>query len=139
MPLPTDVWHGNPTLGGMFGNRRPDLIYGESPGLVYEIKPSGSEAAGAAQLQDYLGTPGANAITGDSFTIFRGAPSLTLDSHWFPGRTTYTFAPSGYDGVVTYTVNQQTIFQQVLQAFRQRPVGGPSPLPLPVPGFVPIR
>src|SRR5262249_41120886 len=59
------VWSGNSPLDGLFGGGRPDLIYNSAPYQVYEIKPVGSEAAGAAQLQGYLDSPGANGIVGD--------------------------------------------------------------------------
>lgn len=89
-------------LDGLFGSERPDLIYGESPLSVYEIKPTGSDAAGYAQLQEYLNTSGANAVAGSSLLIFKGNPSLTLEANGFVGRTTYTYTP----GVVTYTVDR---------------------------------
>ena len=129
-----DLWSGNTTWDGLFGTGRPDLVYaGTNPLSVYEIKPDGSAAAGAAQLQRYLNTADEDAVAGDFFHIFRGAPSLTFSSQWFLGRTTYTYTPSSYLGVVTYTVDNQSVFQDISQAFRQRPVGAPSPLPLPPP------
>jgi RHS repeat-associated protein len=127
------LWSGNTTFGGLFGSGRPDLIYGLDPMEVFEIKPAESVAAGAIQLQGYLNTAGGTAAAGSFSSIFNGAPSLTLESSWFFGRTTYTFAPSQYPGVVGYTVNNRSVFEDIAQAFRQRPSGAPSPLPLPAP------
>ena len=123
-----DVWSGNTAFGGLFGDGRPDLIYDEMPREVYEIKPEGSEMAGATQLLGYLNTAGSQAIAGDFDLIFGGASSLTLSGGWF-GEATYTYGPSAYSGVVTYTVNQTNVFDQALRLFSQRPTGGTLPLP----------
>jgi hypothetical protein len=127
------MWSGNITGGGLFGRGRPDLLYDSKPKEAYEIKPSGAEAAGAAQLARYLRAAGGAAIPGSFERIFGSKPKLTLQSSWFFGRTTYTYSPSSYPGVVTYTVENTSVFQDIFQAFRQRPAGGPSPLPLPPP------
>jgi len=129
-----DLWSGNTIWDGLFGTGRPDLVYSDTDPLsVYEIKPDGSAAAGAGQLQRYVSTSDGAAVAGPFGLIFGSAPSLTLSSQWFFGRTTYTYTPSSYPGIITYTVNNQSVFQDVVQAFQQRPAGGPSPLPLPVP------
>jgi hypothetical protein len=132
-------WTGNVGLGGLFGGGRPDLLYSLSDGVNYggwEIKPLGQDAAAAAQLQGYIDAAGSRVSAGDNALIFRGAPTLMLDSNWFWGRTTYTYY-SGANGVVTYSVNNTNVFQQVFQAFAKRPAGGASPLPVPVPIPVP--
>ena len=123
------MWQGNTTLGGIFGDGRPDLIYDNMPMDVFEIKPDGSAALGAAQLQGYLNTPGAQAVPGNFGLIFQGAPSLSLTGGWF-GDVTYTYSPSpDYPGVVTYSVSSPDIFERASRLFTQRPSGGPLPLP----------
>ncbi len=125
-------WLGDTSFGGLFGRGRADLIYKGDPNFVYETKVDGSDAAGAAQLEGYLSRCAGECIAGDDYTLFKGASSLSLDSISFFSRTTYTYTPSAfYRGVVTYTVNDTSVFDQVLQAYQNRPVGGPSPLPLP--------
>jgi hypothetical protein len=130
-----DLWSGNTNFGGLFGSGRPDLIYSDAPNQVFEIKPEGSEAAGAAQLARYLNTPGANSIAGDFGLIFGRGSSITLTGGWF-GETTYTYRPSALPGVVTYSVDQSSVFEQALRLFSQKPMGGPLPLP---PRRPPIR
>lgn len=124
-------WSGNTRFDGLFGAGRADLIYEINPSEIFEVKPAGAEAAGAAQLSGYLVKAGGKAVAGSFKRIFNDKPNLTLQSEWFFGRTTYTYSPSAYAGVVTYTVNNTSVFQDIAQAFRQRPAGGPSPLPLP--------
>ena len=130
-----NVWSGNTTFGGLFGTGRPDLIYNDAPNQVYEIKPDGSEAAGAAQLNRYLNTAGAQATAGDFTRIFGGGSSITLAGGWF-GDTTYTYSASTYSGVVTYQVDQSSVFEQAFRLFSQRPLGVPLPLPPRIPPVV---
>lgn len=124
-------WTGNTTYDALFGTGRPDLIYPSDPLSAYEIKADGSDAAGAAQLQRYLNTADGAAMAGSFLRIFRGAPSLTLESGWFPMRTTYTYSPGLYPGVVTYTIDRPSVLQEIYSVFQQKPRGAPMPLPLP--------
>jgi hypothetical protein len=122
------MWSYNTTLGGLFGSLRPDLIYASTPMNIFEIKLDGSAAQGDAQLQGYLNTPGAQAVPGDFNLIFKGASSLTLTGGWFGG--TYTYSPSSYQGVVTYTYDAPELLSQIVGVLTQpRGVGGGLPLP----------
>ena len=130
------MWDGsNTTLGGLFENKRPDLIYDSMPRDIFEIKPQGSEALGAVQLNEYLNIPGTQSIPGSFGLIFRGDSSLTLSG----GRSSearYTYSPSSYPGVVSYRVSGDDIFQQFRGFFSQRPTGMPLPLPPRLPPVV---
>jgi hypothetical protein len=129
-------WSGNVGLRGLFGGGRPDLLYALPPDSLnyygWEVKPVGQEAAAAAQLERYISAAGSRVSAGNNSLIFQGAPTLTLESNWFLGRTTYTYYP-GASGVVTYSVNDTSVFQQIIEAFKGRPAGAPSPLPLAPP------
>jgi hypothetical protein len=105
------------------------LIYDSMPRDVFEIKPDGSAAAGAAQLQGYLNTPGSQAVAGSFSLIFKGsdAPNVTLSGGWF-GEATYTYSPSAFPGVVTYSVGSSETFQQARSLFSQTT---PRSFPLP--------
>jgi RHS repeat-associated protein len=128
------LWdESNTTMGGIFSGR-PDLIYDSMPRDVFEIKPDGSAASGAAQLQGYLNTPGSQAVAGNFNLIFKGtdAPNVTLSGGWF-GEATYTYSASAFPGVVTYSVGSSETFTQARSLFSQTT---PSPFPLP-PRFPP--
>jgi hypothetical protein len=87
------MWSGNVGFGGLFGGGRPDLIYDSSPYEVYEIKPDGADAAGAAQLARYLNTPGSNSIAGDAQRIFGGLSKFSLPGGWFGGTKAQELIP----------------------------------------------
>jgi hypothetical protein len=123
-----DMWQGNIGLAGTYGGGRPDLIYDSMPRDIFEIKPDGSAAQGAAQLQGYLNTPGAQSVAGNFDLIFRGSSSLTLTGGWF-GDATYTYTSSAFPGVVTYSVGSSDTFEFAKNLFSQRPFGAPLPLP----------
>lgn len=121
-------WSGNLAMGGIFGGGRPDLLYSVD-GVNYqgwELKTNEPEAE--AQWATRSNLP-----RGDNNLIFRGQPSITLDANWGYGWTTYTYTPGSQPGIVTYTVNDRSVFDQFLQA-----LGNPQPgipwLPLGPPG-----
>jgi hypothetical protein len=66
-------------------------------------------------------------VAGDFDLIFQGSPFIRITGGWF-GNTEYTFRPSKFPGVVTYTVEDINIFEQALRLFTQRPAGMPLPL-----------
>jgi len=140
-------WELNTTLGGLFGVERPDILR-KNPATnaldVWELKPAGQEAVRANQLDRYLGTVNATsniARAGDNQTVldqlakFRQAnpvPGLApnqLESNWFAGRTTYTINKTSTPGVLTYTVDNQSLWKDIAEVFRKR-VPETSPLPL---------
>jgi len=136
-PQNGSYWSGNNTFGGLFGSGRPDLIFSlTDPLSIYEIKPLGSDAAAEAQLSQYLLSAGGAAMAGDNRFIFGGASSLTLNSDWFFGRTTYTYFP-GQNGVITYAVDNTNVFQEIWRAYTSRPNGG-SLVPFPLSPFLAI-
>jgi hypothetical protein len=128
------MWSVNTTLGGIFGSGRPDLIYDSMPRDVFEIKPDGSDAAGAVQLQGYLNTPGAQSVAGNSSLVFGTGSSLTLTGGWF-GEARYTYSPSSSPAVITYDVETPDVFQTARSLF-QKPSGSPLILPPRVPPII---
>lgn len=129
-----DLWSlSNTAFGGMFGGGRPDLIYGDedtAPLPGWEIKPYGQDAA--AQLLTYTSAPGSQLVPGDNALIFQGAVSLGLESTGFLGleKVEYTYYPSSYRGVVTYSVDTQWVFSYVASSYR---AGKRAPLAQPAP------
>ena len=65
---------------------------------------------------------------GRSNELFGLAPNQ-LESNWFAGRTTYTINKTSIPGVLTYTVDNQSVWKDIAEAFRKR-VPETSPLPL---------
>jgi hypothetical protein len=131
------IWTSNTTFGGTFGTGRPDLIYtggGTTNSNVYELKPLGHEAEAQSQLQGYPRSSTAlNTVAGDLNFVFRDASPITPRSQWFLGRTTYTYTPGSVPGVVLYSVDRTSVFQEDYRAFQAKPKGAPMPFPLPVP------
>ena len=114
-------WSGNHTWNGTFGRLRPDLIYNDQniPPNLFEIKPLGSEVAGALQLQGYLQLGvSKGAVPGDLNLIFQGSESITLPGTWFSS-TTYTFRRTNLPGVVTYTVDNPSLLELFERAIQQ--------------------
>jgi hypothetical protein len=62
-------------------------------GTFGKSRPAGQEAAAKTQLKGYTDAAGSMVVAGDNNIVFRGAPSITLDSEWFRGRPMYTYAP----------------------------------------------
>ena len=149
-------WDINTSLDGLFGINQPDVMH-KNPATgaldVWELKPAGQEAVGLNQLKGYLNTvnaassiaqAGDNQAVLDQLAKFRQAnpvPGLALnqlESNWFAGRATYTINKTSVPGVLTYTVDNQSVWKDIAEAFRKR-VPGTSPLPLlpPLP-FIPL-
>lgn len=114
-------WDGNITWGGIFGRLRPDLIYndGNLPPNLFELKPVGSEAAGALQLQTYLSMAAAKgAVAGDMTLIFQHSETIVIPGAWFSA-TTYTFKRTNVPGVVTYTIDNPSLLEQFERAIQK--------------------
>jgi RHS repeat-associated protein len=118
-----DVWSGDNTYGGLFGSKRPDLIFNREGVVdIFEIKPAGSDALGAKQLQGYLDIAGSAASPGPFGLIFTPLdPIITRTGAWFGA--SYTFKPGAYSGVVVYSVDQSSLADQILKVLNQKPSG----------------
>jgi len=133
-----DQFSGDTTFFGLFGDRRPDVIY-DNLGSLYgwELKPEGQDAAALKRLNEYIEASDGKLRAGPNRLIFRNADTLTLPSIWLGGRTDYTYYP-GVNGVITYSVSNTNIFDFVLNAYRMRQPNAAKPLviPAPIPAYV---
>lgn len=128
-------WTYNLGLSRMFGGKRPDYIYDEI--YMYELKPAGSEAAGAKQLEDYIITArGKGGIYdyGPDDLVFGAKKFISIDRdglmyRFFGVRTTYTYRPAGKPGVISYTTAHD--YYEMQRALSRTPSFSPIKVPGP--------